>query len=258
MKQNSESLCTALSPLAEVLRVQVAKYQETLTLFKKERTKELAEKLVRIAGDIQTTEMNINEMFSPFGYSLDAPLTPIKITERLRSAGSKAELATLAEGEGVVFVDIDPNTNEDLKTLETAMHALEKATARYLSYTPEVLEEWVLEPLTNVVFDAIVVTYDKYPKIRKSSDKIVEDMAKAGYRPATLTELFAVGITNPDLYKGTGKYLDTLNVQDTFYCCPSFGWNGSGKLHLAGGVWEAEWTEGSSFLFVRKSDESKS
>jgi hypothetical protein len=250
---NPESICPALTPLAEVLRAHVAEYQKTLVLFEQEGTKELAEKLEGIKNEIETTKKSIDDALEPFGYSLDAPpsepLTPQEVNRMLREAGSKAELDPTFEG-GIIHVDIEPKIIEALKTWVTAQEAFKNAD----STTPAIdsdLNDYPWQPLTETTLDVLVIHHGQTTS--EERDALVLSMDTIGFRPLTLAEFMAVVITKPE-YNKRAEVLTTYEKHKLDGGLQSLcaGRSGSKRGLVARWV-DGEWKEHFRFVFVRKS-----
>jgi hypothetical protein len=246
---NPESICPALSPLAEALRVQVAEYRKTLAQFEVEGTKELAEKLAGIKTEIELTEKNINEVLSPFGHSLDTPpLTPKDVNRLLREVDSVAELDPTFEG-GIIHVDIDPKIVDALKRRGAAYKAFREADSTRWHIGGS-LNDYPWQPLTETSLDVLVMNHGKTTP--EEFDTFVHSMDTMGYRPLTLAELMAVVIMKPE-YNKRGEWLGTYekHMLDGSVWWPCAAWNGSQRVLETFPVDEG-WVKHVRSLFVRK------
>ncbi len=247
----------SLDSLTDRYESLLSAYQETFTAFEAEGTRELGEKLTSLQSEITALEATINAILGPLGYDLDkTPRTAESheaINQRLKEAGSFAVLDESFGEQGIVSIDIDPKTMEALKTYDTAIAAYTAADNNSPSCVLEELKDMPLTSLEDSSFDAYVLSYNADQETRQSSDAIVADMDKAGFRPATFTELLALCITHPDLGK-RNVYLVALGTKATLDGHSSvalLNWGGSQRLLDRGG-WTLGWSERRRFVCVRK------
>jgi len=251
-------ICDTLTPLAEKLRAEATTYKATLALFEREGTTELRDSLIAQKENLLRTKATINEILNPLGYDIDTPLpkreSPEEITTRLKEVGSPAVLDESFGEKGIVSVDITPELREQLKNLSTALTAYEAADGGSPSY---IWNEWrnmqTYEAPQQQQFDAIILSYNNDETIRRSSEKIVADMDRAGVRPARFEELIALGITHPDLNK-RNEYLVGLGTKESLVGIPgvpSLNWI-DGDRCLGWIRLTSEWGGHSRFVCLRK------
>ena len=175
----------------------------------------------------------------------------IELAQRLKETGSPARPDLSFEG-GIVRVDVP---KEKLKDLPTALQSYKDADNKS---SPWVWDKW--KKMTSYKapeathLDVIILSYNADPTTRASSDKIVEDMDKAGLRPATIAELIALGITHPEFNKRADTYLVGLGTKEVLggcLCVPGLDWGG-GERGLDRFRWTGGWSEHYRFVCLRK------
>lgn len=173
----------------------------------------------------------------------------IELAKKIKKSGSLARPDLSFEG-GILNIEID---KAKVKDLSTALKSYEKADNSSPSYIWEELKKMPFASLKDKSLGVIVLSYNKDPQTRKSSDKIVADMDKLGLRPVTFEELIAIGIVKPALNK-KNEYLVALGTKATLggsLYVPDLGWGG-GRRVLGGDGWASVWDERGRFLCVRK------
>lgn len=126
----------------------------------------------------------------------------IDLAQKLKSTGSPARLDMSFEG-GIVSVDVPL---ENVKDLSMVLQSYKSSNFfKQFSYIWGELGNLEVTPigsrLTSPQFKTIILSYNKDSNVRNSSEKIVADMKKLGYRPPTLEEMILAGIAEPNLAK---------------------------------------------------------
>ncbi|MEI6810740.1 MAG: hypothetical protein WCK60_01665 [Candidatus Nomurabacteria bacterium] len=172
----------------------------------------------------------------------------LELAQKIKESGSPARPDIGMLG-GIVDCAFD---GAQVKDRETAFKSFEKADTT----PPYIWPGWnnaKFETPEGNHFETIVLSYNKDPNTRNSSDKIVADMDKLGLRPLTLEEMTIVAITHPEFTKTSGKYFVGL----TKYSLggdsrvPSLRWIGD-KRSLNWDGWRSGWSGGNRFLCARK------
>jgi hypothetical protein len=125
----------------------------------------------------------------------------IDLAKNIKESGSPAR-PDMAFG-GMVSCAITPEQVKSRATLEKSFEEADGGTSPYI------WPEWKNEPFTqpkSLSFETIVLSYNKDQNIRRSSDKILEDMDKLGLRPLTLEETTIAGISYPTFTKTDDRY----------------------------------------------------
>ncbi len=173
----------------------------------------------------------------------------LELAKKIKETGSPARPDMSMLG-GIVTCSFD---REKVKDSDTALRSFEEADKGTPSY---IWNEWKKVPFATPEgnsFETIVLSYNKDPNTRESSEKIVADMNKLGLRPLTLEEMTIAGITHPEFTKTSGKYfvgLTPYSLGGGSYV-PFLCWFGDGR-DLGRGRWGSEWYEDYRFLCVRK------
>jgi hypothetical protein len=151
---------------------------------------------------------------------------------------------------GIVSINIDPKTMEALTSWDTAQEAYKRADGGSAS--------WIYDPLKNIPWtkpqstslDILILNHGETTPTQR--DTLVATMNVADYRPLTLAELMALGITRPDLNK-QNEYLVTYEEHTLGggSRVPYLVWNG-GLRNLNADIASDGWDEHDRFLFVRK------
>lgn len=175
----------------------------------------------------------------------------IELAKNLKESGSSAQPDVSLEG-GIVHVDLEP---EMLRDISTALQSFEDADNHSpSSIQPEFRSIQPFIPLESTQFDIIVLSYNKDKDTRKMSDEIVEDMERAGLRPATVGELIALGIAYPDFNQGR-VFLVGLGTQvpsQDGTLVPTIGGDATERCLLMAG-WASDWWDGRDrYICVRK------
>jgi hypothetical protein len=172
----------------------------------------------------------------------------IELAKNIKESGSPARPDMLFGG-GIVTIEI---SEEKLKDTKTALQSYKEADNNSPHY---IWDEWINAPYTKpkLPLEAIILSYNKDPNTRESSDKIVADMNKLNLRPATLEEMIALGITKPEFNKRSGTYLVGLTKYSLGGSShvPILSWRGD-KRGLDGGRWGSGWDGWGRFVCVRK------
>jgi hypothetical protein len=176
----------------------------------------------------------------------------IELAQKIKESGSHARPDVSFEG-GIVDIEVD---KEKLKDIKTALASYKEADSASPS---SVWIEW--NKLKKEDFktpesklDVVILSYNNDLNIRKSSDKIVEDMDKLNLRPATISELIALGIAKPEFNKISSRYLVGLGTKVElagFLVIPRLVWRSEGRY--LDGFWRRdEWGESNRFICLRK------
>jgi hypothetical protein len=180
---------------------------------------------------------------------LEFPTTPDEFDAMCKERGSPAVLDREFGG-GIVTLTIE---EERMKDLATLIQAYEEAD----NNSPASLwKEWRnLKTYTKpkIPLEAYILSYNNDPQMRKSSDKILEDLGRIGLCPATLEELILLGIVHPEFNKRDDKSLLGLTkyeVSGGSYV-PTLSWDG-GKRYVRRNWWDGEWLDRVRFVCVRK------
>jgi hypothetical protein len=210
---------------------------------------QVREELGTITKDVRTTKKeiariikNLEVLHSPYA-NQDA------FNAMCKERGSPAVLDREFGG-GIVTLTIE---EERMKDLATLIQAYEEAD----NNSPASLwKEWRnLKTYTKpkIPLEAYILSYNNDPQMRKSSDKILEDLGRIGLRPATLEELILLGIVHPEFNKRDDKSLLGLTkyeVSGGSYV-PTLSWDG-GKRYVRRNWWDGEWLDRVRFVCVRK------
>ena len=175
----------------------------------------------------------------------------IELAKNLKESGSFARPDMSFEG-GIVSIDID---REKLSTLHSALTSYEDADNHSPSYVwPEWRNMKSYTPPETTHLEVIILSYNNDRETREASESIVSDMDKAGLRPATIAELIALGLVNPEFNKRNDTYLVGLGTKEVlggFPCVPFLDWDVS-RRSLDRGWWTDVWGERDRFVCVRK------
>ena len=173
----------------------------------------------------------------------------IELAQRLKETGSLAIPDLSFEG-GSVSIEITPTLREQLKDWDTAKIAYEKADNSSPSWIYDELKNIPWKQPTASSLDILVLNHGKTTP--QDRDVLVTQMDNAGYRPLTLAELIALGITRPELNKRD----EILNTYEKHTLA---GVSQAPFLDFVGGrrdlrAYDAsdDWGDWSRFLFVRK------
>lgn len=172
----------------------------------------------------------------------------IELANNLKESGSLARPDMSFEG-GIVPFDLDREMLETLQSWKTVQKAF---------IHPHVWEDIIDVPLPlllNPVFEVYVFSYSDDLETGKSSDAIIADMEKTGFRPATITELTVFGIMHPHLYEQEKSLvaLGTKVYRDNDHIVPVIDWSGLSRSDLYAMRWTEEWDKSHCFVCVRKS-----
>ncbi len=172
----------------------------------------------------------------------------LELAKRIQEIGSSARPDISCLG-GIVHASIPP---EFMKDRETAFKKFKEAD----SIPDYIWPKWANVPFTTpekTDIDFVVFSYNEDPNTRRSSEMIVADIEKLGYRPPTLEEMILAGIAEPKLTKTSGKYFVGLTPYQVVGGAhvPVLFRNGD-KRDLGGSRWTFEWRSYSRFLAVRK------
>lgn len=177
----------------------------------------------------------------------------VALMSRLAEVGSPASLDIAIEG-GVFSFEVDTKTLEALKTWGTAKE-------RYIG-ADNASPSWVwggydtfgtqYTPLTTTTLDCVLLDHGRTTSAERQV--LVSSMDTAGYRPLTVAELIALGISKPEINKMPERYITTLKEYslDGSALAPRLGWF-DGKRRLSANDVSDDWGADSRFVFVRKS-----
>lgn len=173
----------------------------------------------------------------------------LDLAQKIKATGSPARPDMSFEG-GVISIDVPL---EKVKDLPTALQSYKEADNGSPSWPWEEWKNAKPTPITTPNFEAVILSYNNDPTIRKSSNKIVEDMKKLGLRPATLEEMIALGIAKPEHNKRDDAYLVGLTPYflDGSSHVPVLCRDGDRRA-LGRNWWGDVWTSGDRFVCVRK------
>ena len=172
----------------------------------------------------------------------------LDLAKSINASGSPAR-PDMAFG-GIVSCAVIPEQSKSRATLEKSFEEVDGSTPSYI------WDKWKNAPFIapkSLSFETIVLSYNTDPKIRKSSDKILEDMDKLDLRPLTLEEITIAGISYPTFTKKDDRYFVGL----TKYALGGFSYVPdlclSGVVRgLVGSGWGGGWSDRGRFLCVRK------
>ncbi len=172
----------------------------------------------------------------------------LDLAKSIKASGSPAR-PDMAFG-GIVSCAITQEQSKSRTTLEKSFEDADGGTPPYI------WPEWKNAPFTqpaSLSFEAVVLSYNSDPTIRKSSDKILADMDKLGLRPLTLEEMTIAGISYPTFTKTDNRYFVGLTKYalggDSYV--PSLCLSGD-ERRLGWCRWDDEWDGEGRFLCVRK------
>jgi hypothetical protein len=173
----------------------------------------------------------------------------IELAEKLKETGSLAVPDLSFEG-GIIDIQFDP---EKIKDRQSAWRSFKEADNNSPSYIWPEWEKGEWKPPEGNNIEIVVLSYNNDPNTRKSSDKIVADMDRLGFRPLTLEETTLAGILEPKFTKTSSKYFVGLTQYTRVgsACVPNLYRDG-GVRDLDGNGWDSEWNAWYCFLFVRK------
>lgn len=175
----------------------------------------------------------------------------MELVKKLEETGSLANPDMSFEG-GVVNIYVP---KEKLKDLPTALKLYKEADNGSQSY---IWSEW--EKMSSFKIpeasslEVVILSYNEDTDTRKSSDKIVADMDKLGLRPATFSELVALGVAKPEFNKRSDTYLVGLGTKESLVgglLVPNLDWIAGGR-GLLRNRWTDECYGDSRFVCVRK------
>lgn len=171
----------------------------------------------------------------------------LELAKTIKATGSHARPDMSFLG-GIIRASVP---KELLKDRDTAFNAFKEAD----SMPDYIWPEWGNVPFTTpekTDLDFVIFSYNGDEKTSGSSDKIVADMKKLGYRPPTLEEMVLAGIAEPQLTKNNSKYfvgLTKYEVDGDEYV-PGLV-RLSGRRGLVRDGWALEWRSRARFLAVR-------
>lgn len=158
---------------------------------------------------------------------------------------------------GIVSLDLDAAARSRLRDWPSAKMAFAEADESKPWFTGNKVDRVAYQPLTVSSLELIVVFYGKRT-LQKSSKKIVADILRCGYRPATFEELLAAAILQPSTFKVPGRVMALgtpldiqagegwlSNLEDAFV--PYLGWVADQRT-LGTASWISEWNEFDRFL----------
>ena len=151
---------------------------------------------------------------------------------------------------GTISLEITPMLREQLKDWNTVKATYEAADNSSPSRIFPELNDIPWKQPNATSLDVLVLNHGQ--TILKDPDTLVTQMDAAGYRPLTLPELMALGITRPEFNKRSERLITyekhTLEG-DLRTPCLDFD-NGKRNLHAHGVNYD--WRIRYRFLFVRK------
>lgn len=125
----------------------------------------------------------------------------IFIQNQLKNAGSSALLDKRLDS-GVIMLNFDKSHHKCLTNWHEAKKAFIHADDTTNSwFTSDLIDKVPYCPVNVTTLEVIVVSYNNRKTVRESSEKILEDLSLAGYRPARFEELVAAAIVRPSLFK---------------------------------------------------------
>ncbi|TXI10249.1 MAG: hypothetical protein E6Q68_08535 [Polynucleobacter sp.] len=175
--------------------------------------------------------------------------TPESIKKLLKEIGTPATLDESFEG-GIIALEIDKKTLEQLKTWGTAKKAYEAADNASPSWVWDQLDNIPYTLPTSSSLGVLVLNHgETTPQER---DKLVADLDKKGFRPLEFSELVALGIMKPEYNKRN----EILNTYKKYTLgggsqSPYLDWSGGKRVLDADGV-SNDWNGHNRFVFVRK------
>ncbi len=172
----------------------------------------------------------------------------VELSKSIKETGSKAvpDMSFLG---GIVHARV---SKEYLKDRETAFEKFKGADT-----TPEYIwAEWAkvsFKTPEKTGVDFVTFSYNQDMQTRGSSEKIVADMEKLGYRAPTFEEMILAGIAEPKFTKVSNKYFVGLTkYQVGGGVCVPLLYRLGGERALGRIGWGNEWDSRGRFLVVRK------
>lgn len=229
------------------------KYNTTLQDFQIQGTQTLDTELKLLKAQITALEATLTEHLAPLGMSIDTPPRrredPEAINQFLKEHGSPAILDESIGERGIVTIDIP----ETLKDKETAFQSFRDADGGSPSYIWKAWENGEWNPPEGHTLDIFVLSYNNDPETRESSEKIVADMDRLGFRPLTLEEMTITGVIAPQFTKnqGTTYFIGLTRYDREGDSCVPVLWRLGDERMLGGNGWDDGWFDGYRFLCAR-------
>ena len=242
-------LCTLLPPLHARLSSSLERHKSLLETLEREGRRSDRDALKQEEETLRKIEEEITALLKEEGLSHLLENDKRMDTAFLETLKQARVLDESFGEKGVVRVALVPLLVKDYASAEKAFKEADEGSAS------SSWGEWGNVPYEAPPapsFEAVILSYNHDEEMRKSSDKIVEDMERLGLRPPTLAETFALGITHPELTQFDNTYFNSLTKYqvDGGAHVPGL-YRGGGLRRLGGFRWTSEWDSSGRFLAVR-------